>query len=272
MRITMRMIRLWVSCLGALAFGITAVGHAWAEGRVLTPSDVVSIKVVGQPDLDVATRVEVDGTINFPYVGRIKAAGTTEDALARIIEKRLAARQIVTDPHVLVEVTNFGTQVSVQGQVGAPGVYTIDRTTNLSQALARAGGLRDTAGTVILRRHGREMRYNGKDLMTGKINGDAILVQNNDEIYVESGAVLLRLRLCRPHGRISFAAAAYCATSHFHRGRALLHLAPNRACGSSARRPMAKPWKCPLRWMTKWSPRTRLSSTSAYSDHTAALG
>ena len=185
MRMTIRMIRLWVSCLGALAFGITAVGHAWAEGRVLTPSDVVSIKVVGQPDLDVATRVEVDGTINFPYVGRIKAAGTTEDALARIIEKRLAARQIVTDPHVLVEVTNFGTQVSVQGQVGAPGVYTIDRTTNLSQALARAGGLRDIAGTVLLRRHGREMRYNGKDLMTGKINGDAILVQNNDEIYVD---------------------------------------------------------------------------------------
>ncbi len=112
---------LWISFLGALALAsvAVAVGDAWAEGRVLTTSDVVAIKVVGQPDLDTTTRVELDGTINFPYVGRVKAAGLSEDALARLIERRLAARQIVTEPHVLIEITNFGTQASVQGQVGA---------------------------------------------------------------------------------------------------------------------------------------------------------
>ena len=180
--------------LRVLAFSLLALLSAasrqtLAEGRVLTTSDVVSIKVVGQPDLDTATRVELDGTINFPYIGRIRAAGMTEDALARTIEKRLAARQIVTEPHVLVEITNFGTEASVQGQVGAPGVYTIDRATTLSQLLARAGGLRDTGGTVILRRKGPHgpilTRYNGRDLLNGKVNGDAILIQNNDEIYVE---------------------------------------------------------------------------------------
>ena len=190
MQTTIRMIRLWISCLGALTIGLAVLaGHAWAEGRVLTTSDIVSIKVVGQPDLDVATRVELDGTINFPYVGRIKAAGITEDALARTIEKRLAARQIVTEPHVLIEITNFGTQASVQGQVGSPGTYTIDRTTTLSQLLARAGGLKETGGTVVLRRHGRNgtavMRYDGRDLITGKINGDRILIQNNDEVFVD---------------------------------------------------------------------------------------
>jgi polysaccharide export outer membrane protein len=164
-------------------------GYAWAAGRVLTSSDVVSIKVVGQPDLDVATRVELDGTINFPYLGRIKASGMTEDSLARTIERQLAARQIVTDPHVLIEVTNFGTLVTIQGQVGAPGAYTIDRTTNLSQLLARAGGLRETATTVIIRRRGPHgpivMRYNGQDVVSGKINGDRILIQDADQIYVE---------------------------------------------------------------------------------------
>ena len=188
MQTTKRIGRLWASCLGALAV-IAAAGHAWAEGRVLTTSDVVTIKVVGQPDLDTSTRVETDGTINFPYIGRIRAAGVTEDALARTIERRLAARQIVTEPHVLIEVTNFGTQVSVQGQVGTPGAYTIDRTTTLAQLLARAGGLKDFAGTVILRRrgpHGEELiRYNGKDLVSGKINGDRIVMQNNDEVYVD---------------------------------------------------------------------------------------
>jgi polysaccharide export outer membrane protein len=183
------MIRLWISCFGAFLFGIVTVDQAWSQGRVLTPSDVVTIKVVGQPDLDVTTRVEPDGTINFPYVGRVKAAGTTEDSLARTIESRLAARQIVTEPHVLIEIANFGTQASVQGQVGAPGTYTIDRSTTLSQLLAKAGGLKDTGGTVTLRRHGPRgpiiMRYEGRDLITGRINGDRILILNNDEIFVD---------------------------------------------------------------------------------------
>jgi polysaccharide export outer membrane protein len=176
-------------CLGALALATVAVGHPQAAGRVLTTSDVVAIKVVGQPDLDTTTRVELDGTINFPYVGRVKAAGLTEDALARIIEKRLAARQIVTEPHVLLEITTFGTQASVQGQVSTPGVYTIDRTTTLSQLLARAGGIRETGGTVILQRKGPHgiviTRYNGHDLVTGKINDGGILIHNNDEVFVE---------------------------------------------------------------------------------------
>jgi polysaccharide export outer membrane protein len=122
-------------------------------------------------------------------VGRVKAVGLTEDALARLIEGRLAARQIVTEPHVLVEITNFGTQASVQGQVTTPGIYTIDRTTTLTQLLARAGGMRETGGTIILRRQGPRgavvTRYNGRDLLTGKINGDGILIHNNDEVFVE---------------------------------------------------------------------------------------
>ena len=119
---TMRMVRFWAIWLGVLAIGAAAGGAARAAGRVLTPLDVVSIKVVNQPDMDTTTRVETDGTISFPYVGRIKAVGLTEDQLAQAIEKRLASRQIVTEPHVLVEITVFGTEASVQGQVGTPGV------------------------------------------------------------------------------------------------------------------------------------------------------
>jgi polysaccharide biosynthesis/export protein len=183
----MRMVCLWT--IGLLALVVAGGGAVQAAGRVLTTSDVVSIKVVGQPDLDTATRIEPDGTINFPYVGRIKAAGMTEDALSRTIEKRLAERQIVTEPHVLIEVTTFGAQATIQGQIATPGLYTIDRTTNLTQLLARAGGLKETAGTVILQRKGPHgvttTRYNGKDIVSGKVNGDRILIQNEDEIYVD---------------------------------------------------------------------------------------
>jgi polysaccharide export outer membrane protein len=60
--------------------------------------DVVTIKVLELPDLNATTRVEPDGTINFPFVGRIKAAGLTQDELARIIERRLVERKILADP------------------------------------------------------------------------------------------------------------------------------------------------------------------------------
>jgi polysaccharide export outer membrane protein len=160
-----------------------------AGGRVLTKSDVVVIKVVNQPDMDTTSRVELDGTVQFPYIGRVRAAGLTEDQLARTIESRLAARQIVTEPHVLVEISGFGTQASVQGQVGAPGLYTIDRTTTLAQILARAGGLKETGGVVILTRNGPNgpivKRYDGKDILTGKVNGEHILIENNDDIFVD---------------------------------------------------------------------------------------
>ena len=151
---TMRIARRWMLWLAVLAMGAVVPGWALAAGRVLTPQDSVSIKVVNQPDMDTTTRVETDGTISFPYVGRIRAAGLSEDQLARTIERQLASRQIVTDPHVLVEITTFGTQASVQGQVGVPGVYTLDRPTNLTQLLSRAGGLRDAAlgGTITVRR------------------------------------------------------------------------------------------------------------------------
>ncbi len=175
-------VRLAVVALSA-AFGLAA--NAQGGGRVLTKSDVVQIKVVSQPDMDTTTRVEPDGTVSFPYVGRIKAAGLTEDQLARSLERRLAERQIVTDPHVLVETTGFGAQASVQGQVGAPGVYTLDRPTTLAQILARAGGLRESGGTIVLRRGANVTRYYGKDLLTGKVNPDKISVQNNDQIFVD---------------------------------------------------------------------------------------
>jgi polysaccharide export outer membrane protein len=186
---TMQKVRLWTLGLCVLTMAAVVAFGARAGGRILTRQDVVSIKVVNQPDMDTTTRVETDGTISFPYVGRIKAAGLSEDDLARAIERRLASRQIVTDPHVLVELTNFGTQASVQGQVGAPGVYTLDRPTNLTQLLSRAGGIKDVGigGTITVRRAGGAdvRKFDSKDVQAGRGPGATLLIANNDEIFVD---------------------------------------------------------------------------------------
>jgi polysaccharide biosynthesis/export protein len=185
---TIRMARRWTLWLAVLTIGAVVPDWALAAGRVLTPQDSVSIKVVNQPDMDTTTRVETDGTISFPYVGRIRAAGLSEDQLARTIERQLAARQIVTEPHVLVEISSFGTQASVQGQVGVPGVYTLDRPTNLTQLLSRAGGLRDAAlgGTVTVRRAGgATVKFESNDIQAGRGPGAALRIANNDEVFVD---------------------------------------------------------------------------------------
>ena len=182
------MARRWTLWVAVLAIGVVVPGWALAAGRILTPQDSISIKVVNQPDMDTTTRVETDGTISFPYVGRIRAAGLSEDQLAHAIERQLASRQIVTDPHVLVDITTFGTQASVQGQVGVPGVYTLDRPTNLTQLLSRAGGMRDAAlgGTISVRRAGgRVQTFDSKDVQAGRGPGANLRIANNDEVFVD---------------------------------------------------------------------------------------
>jgi polysaccharide export outer membrane protein len=84
--------------VSAALLAATAGAPARGGGRVLTISDVVAIRIVDHPELDTTTRIEPDGTINFPYVGRIRAAGRTEDDLGRIVERRLIELKIVAGP------------------------------------------------------------------------------------------------------------------------------------------------------------------------------
>ena len=93
----MRKVLLPATCVSVLFLGAVEA-PAQAGGRILATSDVVSIRVLNQPDLDTTARVEPDGTIAFPYVGRIKAAGLTEDELERAIERRLVELKILADP------------------------------------------------------------------------------------------------------------------------------------------------------------------------------
>jgi len=93
----MRMSNLAIS-ICALLFAAPGASAAQSGERVLTPSDVVAIRIIDHPELDTTTRVEPDGTINFPYVGRIKAAGRTEDDLARAVGRRLVELKILAGP------------------------------------------------------------------------------------------------------------------------------------------------------------------------------
>lgn len=85
-------------------------------------------------------QVDGEGFIFVPYAGRIRAAGSTPEAVRRTITEALGEQ--TPDPQVQVaRLAGDGSTVSVTGAVAAPGVYPIERPTRtLSAILARAGG------------------------------------------------------------------------------------------------------------------------------------
>ena len=85
-------------CAGVLLFAGLGAPAALGAGRVLTASDVVAIRIVGHPELDWTARGGSDGTINFPYVGRVRAAGRAEDDLARAVWRRLVELKVAAAP------------------------------------------------------------------------------------------------------------------------------------------------------------------------------
>jgi polysaccharide export outer membrane protein len=94
----MRVASVLALCGAALLMALVCAAPALAGGRALTPMDVVTIRIVDAANLDTTARVEPDGTIDFPYLGRIKAAGLTEDELAQRIERQLVERKILAGP------------------------------------------------------------------------------------------------------------------------------------------------------------------------------
>jgi protein involved in polysaccharide export with SLBB domain len=125
----------------ALIFlGLATMGPAHAAGRQLVASDMLQIKVVGQPDLDSQVRIDTDGSITFPYLGRVQAAGLTEDGLAEEIKRGLIKAAIVKRPQVIVS-TVQGAVYYLYGYVIKPGEYPLMRTLTVQQALAAGGGI-----------------------------------------------------------------------------------------------------------------------------------
>jgi polysaccharide export outer membrane protein len=127
-------------CLAVLLLGLCALASAHAAGRLLVASDVLQIKIVGQPELDTQVRISNDGTINFPYLGRITAAGLGEDELGERIKNGLARAGIVKRAQVLVTTVEAGVYY-LYGFVNKPGQYPLTRQMSVQQALSAGGGI-----------------------------------------------------------------------------------------------------------------------------------
>ena len=96
--------------------------------------------------------VDTNGNIDFPILGEIHVEGLTRMQLTELIKNKLIEGDLIKDPIVTVQFLNF--KISVMGEVGRPGSFTIsgDRIT-LLEALSMAGdltfyGRRDRVGVI----------------------------------------------------------------------------------------------------------------------------
>ena len=72
------------------------------ESTTLGPGDVFTMDVVGEPDLPRDFQVASDGSVDFPYVHRLRVQGLEPQEVARAVRERLIAQRILTDPTSVV--------------------------------------------------------------------------------------------------------------------------------------------------------------------------
>ena len=124
-----------------------------AAGYKVGTRDVLKVVVWSQQDLSGAFTVGATGTVSFPLVGDIPAAGRSVDEIEADLRAKLADGYL-TNPQVSIEVAEFNSQrVYVVGEVRQPGAVPVTGAMSLVEALAKAGSLTDNAGgdLVVLR-------------------------------------------------------------------------------------------------------------------------
>jgi polysaccharide export outer membrane protein len=170
---------------------------ATLDDYVIGVADVLNVTVFGEADASrIGATVDSDGTIDMPYIGRVKAAGQSARAVEKEVRDRLA-KDFLRNPSVSVEITRFRSKtITVQGWVRAPGEYPLEGNVSVTTALAKAGSMLLDAGSfVVISRRGANdatetITVSRKDIESGKAqsvllkDGDVVLVPKAESLFV----------------------------------------------------------------------------------------
>ena len=120
------------------------------QGYVLGPGDVIEVGVLGQPEFTTRQPIQADGTVTLQYLHSVRAAGQSVLQLRDQITRLLKQGGDDTDPVVVIGIVNYASRyVTVLGEFGSSGTLPVDRPYRVSEILARAGGVSQTAGDTL---------------------------------------------------------------------------------------------------------------------------
>lgn len=153
----------------------------------LGPRDLIEIRVYQQRDLSQEIRIDDDGTVTLPLVGRVPAGGITVEAFARILTERY--KEYLHNPEITVFVKEYHKReigVSVLGEVGRPGFYRFPEKSTLLDVIAQVGGLKPESGERVIVLRAKKTGESGE--------ADAFIV-NAQELFTPTGVKTQNIEL-----------------------------------------------------------------------------
>lgn len=143
----------------------------------LRPGDAVRLAVKNELELSGEYPVLSDGTVLLPLVGIIQVSGLAFGAVEERVRAAFA-RELADPVLALMPVV----RVAVLGEVRVPGLYLMDGTFDVTEALARAGGLTPSGSMerIALLRDGRSERLQP----TGDTPLPLVTIQPGDQLVV----------------------------------------------------------------------------------------
>ena len=178
-----------------------------AKPYSIGPGDVVNVVVWDHPQLNLppATtgagadvtgmsavgngyNVSSEGSIQFPYVGRIVLSGLTEDQARQLLTEKLS--KFLKSPDITLRILAYrSARIYIEGEVKTPGGLSInDVALTLPEAIARAGGFlpaADRAAVTIVRGSATTV-INLPQMSRMGINPGQILLGSGDIVQVAS--------------------------------------------------------------------------------------
>ena len=169
--------------------------------------DELDVRFFYNPELNDKVIVRPDGYISLQLVGELNVLDITPGDLTKMLQQRYEA--VIQRTEITVTVRGFAAQrIYVDGEVNKPGLFPLTGQVTVLQAIALAGGYKDTArlNEIILIRRGPSneplaIPINLEEIINNKNMGQDVLLMPFDIVFLPKSPIANANRWVRQYIR-----------------------------------------------------------------------